>query len=144
MNVAVREIYHNGRTHDEHRAWLSSLKGNDWRMVYMPIGHLYNLAIISHMKYLLLNWEMTAHERLKTLDVIALCTDGPIIDEAVAAIEPCCETGREMFNELNSLPIEKQTMAFDDGDVFRILARLNPSLLRALELCEFHTPVPEA
>jgi hypothetical protein len=47
-----------------------------------------------------------------------------------------------MFKELNSLSIGKQTQAFRDGDVFRLLAKLNPSLLTALRLCD-RGPVPE-
>jgi hypothetical protein len=137
-------IYHNGRTYAEHCAWLDSLVGDEYRMVYIPIGHLHSLATISHLKYMLLNFEMTAHERLKTFEVIALCTTGLITNEAVAAIEPCCETGRKMFQELHSLPIEKQTQAFHDGDVFRLLAKLNPSLLTALRLCTWNGGVPAA
>jgi hypothetical protein len=48
-----------------------------------------------------------------------------------------------MFQELNSLPVEKRSQAFRDGDVFRLLAKLNPSLLRALRLCQFNSPIPE-
>ena len=136
-------IYHNGRTYAEHCAWLDSLVGDEYRIVHMPIGHLYSLATISHLKYMLLNFEMTAQERLRTFEVIALCTSGLITNEAVAAIEPCCETGCKMFQELNSLPIEKRTMAFHDGDVFRLLARLNPSLLIALRLCQFNETIPD-
>jgi hypothetical protein len=128
-------IYANGRTHAEHCAWLDSLVGDAYRMVYMPIGHLFDLAIISELKYALLNVKMTAHERLKTLDVIARCVFGPVTEAAVAAIEPPCETGRKMLREIHSLPVGKQTSAFCEGDVFRLLAKLNPSLLAALRLC---------
>jgi hypothetical protein len=129
-------IYHNGRTYAEHCAWLDSLEGDEYRMVFMPRGHLFNLAEISLFKYVLLNVETTAYYRLKTLDAIAECVFGPVTEEAVAAIEPCCETGRKMLAEIHSLPVEKQMQAFEKGDVFRLLARLNPSLLRALELCK--------
>jgi hypothetical protein len=98
-------IYHKGRTYAEHCAWLDSLVGDEYRIVYTPIGHLYSLATISHLKFMLLNFKMTAHERMKTLEVIALCTHGMITEDAVAAIEPCCETGRRMFQELDSLPL---------------------------------------
>lgn len=135
-------IYANGRTYPEHCAWLDSLVGDEYRIVHMPIGHLYSLATVSHMKYMLLNFKMTAADRLRTFEVIGMCTHGEVTEEAVAAIEPCCETGRKMFQELNSLPIEKQTRAFDTGDVFRLLARLNPSLLTALRLCD-RGAVPE-
>jgi hypothetical protein len=108
----------------------------------MPRGHLFNMAEISLFKYVLLNVELTAYHRLKTLDAIAGCVFGPVTEEAVAAIEPCCETGRKMLVEIHSLPVEKQTGAFCDGDVFHFLAKLNPSLLAALRLCKVG-PVPE-
>jgi hypothetical protein len=135
-------IYHNGRTYAEHCAWLDSLVGDEWRIVHTPRGHLFNLAEISLLKYALLNVEMTAHNRLKALDAIAKCVFSCVTEEAVAAIEPCCEVGRKMLAEIHSLPVEKQTQAFDDGDVFRLLARLNPSLLAALRLCALG-PIPE-
>src|ERR1700730_457824 len=135
--------YHNGRTYAGDCHWLDSLVGDEYRIVYMPIGHLYSVATISHFKFMLFNFKMTAHERMKTLEVIAMCTHGLVTEEAVAAIEPCCDTGRKMFQELNSLPVEKRSQAFHDGDVFRLLARLNPSLLAALRLCKFNQTVPE-
>jgi hypothetical protein len=33
-------IYANGRTYAEHCAWLDSLVGDEYRIVYTPIGHL--------------------------------------------------------------------------------------------------------
>ena len=134
-------IYANGRTYAAHCAWLDSLVGDEWRMVYMPSGHLFNMAEISLFKYVLLNVELTAYYRLKTLDSIAGCVFGPVTEEAVAAIEPCCEIGRKMLAEIHSLPIAKQTSAFCDGDVFQLLAKLNPSLLAALRLCRLG-PIP--
>jgi hypothetical protein len=135
-------IYHNGRTYAAHCAWLDSLTGDEYRIVHLPTGHLFNLAEISLLKYALLNVEMTAHYRLKTLDAIAGCVCQTVPDEAVAAIEPCCDTGRKMLAEIHSLPVEKQTQAFDKGDVFGLLAKLNPSLLAALRLRTLG-PVPE-
>ena len=63
--------------------------------------------------------------------------------EAVAAIEPADATGRKMIREITKLPMRQQMRAFQEGEVFRLLAQLNPSLLRALELCHWHEPVPE-
>ena len=136
-------IYHNGRTYAEHGAWLDSLTGDDYRMVHMPIGHLFSLAMVATFKSALLTLEMTTGERLKFLEGIARYVDGPITAAAVEAIEPYCATGAAMMAEINSLPIEKQTIAFQGGDVFRLLARLNPSLLAALRLCSYNGPIPE-
>jgi hypothetical protein len=44
---------------------------------------------------------------------------------------------------VQSLPVEKQTQAFDNCDVFRLFAELNPSLLTALRLCRFHETIPD-
>jgi hypothetical protein len=40
MSNAITDggIYANGRTHAEHCAWLDSLVGDEWRIVYMPIS----------------------------------------------------------------------------------------------------------
>jgi hypothetical protein len=135
-------IYHKGRTHAEHCAWLASLEGDELRIVYIPRGHLFNFAEISVLKRSLLTAKMTAGERLKILDCIARCIFGPVTQEAIAAIDPCCDAGAEIIREINSLPLEKRSTAFGDGDVFRLLAKLNPSLLAALRLCTLGT-VPE-
>jgi hypothetical protein len=138
------EIYHNGRTYEEHCAWLASLTGDQYRMVHMPIGHLFRMAFVSVIKHALLTCEMTAGERMKFLDGIARSVTGIVTAEAVAAIEPIDPVGLKMVREITSLPIAKQTTAFKDSDVFRLLAQLNPSLLRALRLCRWYEPVPEA
>lgn len=130
------EIYHNGRTYAGHCAWLDSLVGDEYRIAHMPIGHLFNLAMASNWKRALLTIEMTADDRLKILDGIAQCVFGPVSAAAVMAIEPIDDTGAEIISEICSLPVEKQTRAFGDGDVFRLLAKLNPSLLVALRLCD--------
>ncbi len=133
-----------GRTQDEHIAWLNSLQpgSDEYRIVHMPVGHLFNLAMVSKLKRGLLTLEMTAGDRLKFLDGIAHCVHGPVTAQAIAAVEPCCDVGADILREINSLPIERQTTAFNDGDVFRLLAKLNPSLLRALELCVSHACTP--
>jgi hypothetical protein len=144
MSNAVTDggIYANGRTHAEHCAWLDSLQpdSDEYRIVYMPRGHLFNLADVSYLKYALLTVKMTSGERSKTLDAIAIAVLGPVTWEAIAAIEPCCDTGREILEEIKSLDVDEQSRAFNNGDVFRLLAKLNPSLLRALEFCTCYRP----
>ena len=136
-------IYANGKTYAEHVAWLDSLTGDDYRMVYLPGGHLFNLGEVSYWKRALLKTEMDAGLRLNILQHIGECVFGPVTAEAVAAIEPCCDTGAAMLAEIHSLDIDRQTSAFIKGDVFRLLAKLNPSLLVALRLCMLNDRVPE-
>jgi hypothetical protein len=145
MNEAATDckIYHNGRTYAAHCAWVDSLTGDDYRIVHMPAGYLFSFAHIAYFKHGLLNVEMTAHERLRFLNYIARCVEGFITAEAVAAIEPSCATAVQMMQELQKVPRERRMRAFEDGDVFRLLAKLNPSLLGALRLCLYHEKVPE-
>jgi hypothetical protein len=136
-NAAVDgSIYHNGRTDAEHVAWLDSLEGDERRLVFMPPGHLFNLAEISLLKRGLLKFDLPMDVKMRALETITGCAFGPVTSEAIAAIEPCCDVGAEMFKELHSLERSQQSRAFADGDVFRLLAKLNPSLLRALDLCK--------
>jgi hypothetical protein len=137
-----KAIYCNGRTHAEHCAWLDSLVGDEYRITCMPIGYLLDMAEISYFKRAVFMPEMPTGERLKCLDGVASGVSGPVTEAAVAAIEPICDRGMQMLLEIFSLPGEKQTQAFARGDVFRILARLNPSLLTALRLCSLG-PIPE-
>ena len=136
-------IYHNGRTYAEHCAWLDSLEGDDYRIVYMPVGHLYNLAYVAYWKHFLLCHKVPLELQLKTLSAITECAHGPVTTEAVAAIEPSCEIGVQMMKELQKVETNKRIYAFQEGGVFRLLAKLNPSLLRALALCQCHPAVPE-
>lgn len=146
MNAAVdhSQIYHNGRTFPEHCAWLDSLTGDDYPMVYMPPGCLINLAYVSYFKLALLTVEMPAAVRLRLLEAIAGMVSGSVTAEAVAAIEPACNTAVEMFHELHKVGTTQVSRAFHDGNMFSLLAKLNPSLLRALELCHRHQPAPQA
>jgi hypothetical protein len=129
------EIYYNGRTQAEHCGWVDSLIGDDYRVLLMPIGHLFDLAEVSFLKYVLVKTETAARERMKMLDMIAGCVFGSVSAEAIAAVDPMCVKGVQIFSEILDLPVEKQTKAFSAGDVFRLLARLNPNLLTALRLC---------
>jgi hypothetical protein len=79
---------------------------------------------------------------LKILDAIASTIYGPVTAEAVAVIEPVCDTGRKILEEISSLDVTEQSRTFNNGDVFRLLSKLNPSLLTALRLCTLGT-VPE-
>jgi hypothetical protein len=145
MNGAATDsaIYANGRTYAEHCAWLDSLVGDEYRIVHMPIGLLMNLAYAAYFKYAVLEVRMTAADRLKFLNCIADMVQGSVTAEAVEAIEPACPTAVEMLHELNKVPRSETTRTFEKGDVFRLLAKLNPSLLRALELCRWHESVPQ-
>lgn len=137
MIQAVTEIYHNGRTYAEHSAWLDALTGDEYRMVHMPVGHLFSIAFVSVIKHALLTIEMTAGDRMKLLDGIARVIDGSVTPAALAAIEPADDLGLKMMQEITRLPAPRQTCAFRDADVFRLMAQLNPSLLTALKRCRW-------
>jgi hypothetical protein len=115
--------------------------GDEHRLIHMPCGHLFNLALVSYWKRLLLNAAATtAAERLKYLEGIQESVFGPVTAEAVALIEPACDAGNAMIGEICSLDVNKQARVFVEGDVFRLLVELNPSLLVALRLCSPYVP----
>jgi hypothetical protein len=123
------------RPRDERRANLESLTEDEYRLVHMPCGHLFDMALVSYWKRVLLNTSTSSGDRLKFLQGLNESIHGPVTAEAVAVIEPCCETGNAMIAEICSLDVNKQARTFVEGDVFRLLAELNPSLLAALRLC---------
>ncbi|HEY8336715.1 MAG TPA: hypothetical protein VIQ05_23225 [Tardiphaga sp.] len=133
--IESNKVYANGRTYEQHSAWLASLEGDEKLIVHVPIGHLFSLAVVAGLKWALITLKMSAEDRLRVLDGIETCVYGPVTHEALAAIEPADEGSREIMQEINKLPIAKRTNAFRDGDVFRLLSKLNPSLLVALRLC---------
>lgn len=136
-------IYHNGRTYAEHCTWLDSLVGDEYRMVHIPSGHLFSLANVAYFKRALLTLEMTAGERMRFLEGIGSCVHGCVTQEAVEVIEPACNTAMQMLQELNKVDRAQRSQAFSKGGIFRLLAKLNPSLLSALRLCKYNHLVPE-
>ena len=145
MNPETKKgIYCNGRSYEEHCAWIDALEGEEWLMVHTPRGHLLSIACVSNFKYALMNFEMSADERLKCLNGISSMVFGCVTEEAIAAIEPACDIAVKMFAELNSLPKERVSQAFDDADMFRKLAKLNPSLVTALERCSHAAECPRS
>ncbi|MEH2485419.1 hypothetical protein [Bradyrhizobium sp. AZCC 2230] len=109
--MAATEIYHKGRTHAEHCAWLEALTGDEYRIVHMPIGHQFSIALVSVFKHALLTLEMTAGQRMKFLDGIASVIDGSVTAEAVAAIAPADPVGLKMMQEITRLPVERKRLA---------------------------------
>jgi len=55
----------------------------------------------------------------------------------LAAAHAADPVGLKMMQEIMRLPIARQTCAFRDADVFRLMAQLNPSLLTALKRCRW-------
>jgi len=137
MIEAVTEIYHNGRTHAEHCAWLDALTGDDYRIVHTPLGNLFEIALASAIKYHLLNTEMASGQRLQFLDGLAGMIGATVTETAIAAIEPADPVGLDMMQAVNEVAIPEQIQTFRKGDVFRLMAQLNPSLLKALKLCRW-------
>lgn len=137
------EVYQNGRTYAEHSAWLDSLRGDEYRIVHMPIGCLLDLAMASEIKWILATGKADTETAFRCLKMLSEIAEGIITAQAISAVQPICSRGRAIMKQIHALPVEKQCRAFGDGDVFRILAKLNPSLLTALQVCTWHSAVPE-
>lgn len=136
-------IYHNGRTYSAHCAWLDSLRGDEYRIVHTPVGFLFDLAMVAAIKRILAAGNADTDTVLRCLEMLSRIADGFITHAAIGVVKPMCDRGQKILRQITSLPVEKQIRAFSDGDVFRLLAKLNPSLLTALGLCAWRGPVPE-
>jgi hypothetical protein len=112
---------------------------------HLPVGYRSNLVMIAMAK----RWaapdkELTVAERLRTLKSIKEMTFGVLTPEAVAVIEPA----NDKFEEIVAKAVRASIALDDDGramckaleqmDVFANLLKLNPSLIRAAELCRGH------
>jgi hypothetical protein len=141
-NATLDGIYANGRTYLEHCAWLASLKGDDYRKVYTPVGHLENLVEIAYFKRALLKFSLPPDLQLRILEFIASCADGCLSAEAIAAVQPSCDTAAEILNEFNKLDPRMRRLTWRDRDMFSLYAKMNPSLLIALRLCSLNGHIP--
>ncbi|MCX7313807.1 MAG: hypothetical protein NTV56_19335 [Alphaproteobacteria bacterium] len=129
------EIYHNGRTSDEHSAWLDNLKGDERLIVHAPVGHVHTILIASTVKRAL-QYSMTLRMRSDFLEGLERLIDGRVITEKVmAAIKPADDVSFAMIREADALPVFKKYEVLASVEVFGALAKLNPSLLDALRLC---------
>jgi hypothetical protein len=111
----------------------------------LPSGYRANLAMISLAKRWLTRDDLAVAERLHTLKSIKEMACGLITAPALAAIEPACG----VFEEIVAKAVKLSIASKDDGaamckvlerpEVFENLLRLNPSLIRAAELCKRHS-----
>ncbi len=94
----------------------------------MPIGRLYNIALISHFKYMLLN---SKNDRMGTLESFRSHCPAYrwpwMLEEAVAAIEPCCENRARDVQGARTIvrpPKANTRLSMRMAMSFRILARI--------------------
>jgi hypothetical protein len=113
--------------------------------VRLPSGYRANLIMIALAKRWLARDDITVAERLRTLKAIKGMAHGLIGKPALAAIEPANDT----FEAIVAKGVRLSIAQDDDGtamfkileqpDVFENLLKLNPSLIRAAELCQRHS-----
>ena len=129
-------------TTEEHCAWLDSLSDDEWMTVHMAPGYLCNLIIISQLKCALATSGMTVGERMELLEGLSTFADKFLTDEAVAAIEPACDIAIKMIHEAMALNTNEMWHLMGRFDVFSEFAKLNPSLLTAIRLCNRNLSMP--
>jgi len=105
----------------------------------IPTGHKYTLVVVSLLKRWLAE-DIPAEYRLKFLEWLDRMATGPDIwltADMIAAVEPICEAGEEMYFEAAKLDRGKpgQPGMFEAlAKFFPTFAVLNPSLMTAIEL----------
>ena len=129
-------------TTEEHCAWLDSLSDDGWTIVHVPPGYLCNLIIISQLKCALATNGATVGERMELLEGLNTFTDKFLTAEAVAAVEPACNTALKMVHEAMALNTNEMWRLMGRFDVFSEFAKLNPSLLTAIRLCNRNVSMP--
>ena len=130
-------------TSDEHSAWLDSLSDDDRMIVFMPEGYLSELIIISQLKRALATEGATVAERMEFLEGLSGLAREPLTAEAVAAVAPACDAAIKMIHEAMTLNTNDMWRLIGRFDVFSEFARLNPSLLAAVKLCDVNCPPPK-
>lgn len=123
---------------DEKSAWIETLSDDEWKILWAPAAGKYGLVLAAQIKSLLLKPGATAHSRMNLLQALHRIPDSFVSADAIATIAPACATARQMFSELMTLPNYQVPALFWRQEPFSSFAALNPSLLDAIKLCNFH------
>src|SRR6266480_1807044 len=102
----IRENYCDGRTHEEHCAWLDGLSDDESTIVHASIGIRYTFVMIAKTKALLLD-DMPVGYRLRFLEWLNGCVDDRLTAAALAAVDPACPTALKMIDEMEPLGSNK-------------------------------------
>jgi hypothetical protein len=79
--------------------------------------------------------EMEPQMRLRFLEILDKMVRGHLTEEAMQRVEPACDTAMKMLDEMKPLSIDDKSRLMMRWNVMATFCNLNPSLLRALELC---------
>ena len=101
----------------------------------MAVGYRCNLVIISYLKRAVAMPGATVAETMELLEALNGFVDTILTAEAVAAVQPACNTAVAMIHESMKLPT-KEWGVLGRADLFSEFVRLNPSLRTAIELCD--------
>jgi hypothetical protein len=104
-----------------------------------PAGHRYSFVVAAMSKRWIATEAMSAGERLWILEKLHGLTDGFFTQAALAMIEPADDFFASIFEEAKTAdPGNDCSNSFEiltSQEVFNNLARLNPSILKALRVC---------
>ena len=123
---------------NEQTAWLDGLSDDDWMIVNTPRGYLAELIIISPLKTALNTDGMTVADRMELLEALNSFAGQYLTAEAVAAVQSACDTAIGMIHEAMTLPMNETWRLIGGFDMFSVFAKLNPSLVAAIRLCNLN------
>ncbi|EGP07539.1 hypothetical protein CSIRO_2778 [Bradyrhizobiaceae bacterium SG-6C] len=103
-------------------------------IIHVSRGYRWTAVYVSIVKRALQD-NIPDEYRLAYLEWLDRChIDGQLNAAGIAAIQPMCDAGDEIYREARKLGTKKCLDIFAECDVFRSFVALNPSLLTALEV----------
>jgi hypothetical protein len=109
-------------------------------VLHTPMGYRYTLVIVAWTKAMLVSCKnMLVGDRLRMLEAINGFVDDIFTADALAVIEPACDTAIEMIEECLKVDQDddprrgKSLDLMASSEVFGHLLKLNPSMLAAIK-----------
>jgi hypothetical protein len=130
-------------TEEQRLAWHESWNEDERAVAHTSPGHRWGMVLASYLKRILIMPEakLTANEQIRVLEFLAGIVDTVFDSEALAAIEPACDTAMDIVRTAMGADTDRKRIneSFDiltSWEVFWHLVRLNPSLLEAVRICQ--------
>jgi hypothetical protein len=72
---------------------------------------------------------------LQSFERFEQLTGGWLSADVVAMIDPICDNGYEIVEETRKLPVKQRLDVLAKPEIFRVVAALNPSLIKVIRHC---------
>jgi hypothetical protein len=128
--------------YEDHSAWQSTWNADEELLAHAT-GYLDNLVDISLIKRVLQDETMPPGLRLRFLEILNKLVHGHLTLEAMQAVAPACDTAMKMLDEMKQLEIGDKLRLMSTWNVAAAFCNLNPSIIEAIKLFNFHQPSRE-